>query len=182
VSKAILVTATRQDGWWSVRADVPQAVVWTQTKRLDQVEDMSREAIALALDVPESSIDVEVEFDIPGDLLDLVEAAQTMSVVATRSQVLSTRMNHEVAGALRNRGFSVRDIGMIMGVSAQRVSQLLAGRPQVRGTSKSTPVKSAAASKRAAPDTPVELMGEFTEAVTTAVRALTKLTRRLKGS
>jgi len=177
VSEAILVTATRQDGWWAVRADVPQAVVWTQTKRLDQVEDMSREAIALALDVPVSAIDVEVEFDIPEDLLDLVEAAQTMSAVATRSQVLSTRMNHAVAGALRTRGFSVRDIGMIMGVSAQRVSQLLAGRPQVRGTAKVAP-----ASRKVSVDSPVHLMGEFTEAVTTAVRALTKLSRRLRRS
>jgi predicted transcriptional regulator len=177
VSETILVSATRQDGWWSVRADVPQAVVWTQTKRLDQVEDMSREAIALALDVPKSTIDVEVEFDIPEDLLDLVEAAQTMSAVATRSQVLSTRMNHAVAGALRNRGFSVRDIGMIMGVSAQRVSQLLAGGSQVRGT-----VKAKQASRKVTEDSPVDLMGEFTEAVTTAVRALTKLTRRLARS
>lgn len=180
MSESILVTATRQDGWWAVRADVPQAVVWTQTKRLDQVEDMSREAIALALDVPESTIDVEVEFDIPDDLLDLVEAAQTMSAVATRSQVLSTRMNHVVAGALRSRGFSVRDIGMIMGVSAQRVSQLLAGGPQVRGTAKTTPTKATPASRKAAPDTPVELVSEFTEAVTTAVRALRKFTRRLR--
>ncbi len=182
MSESILVTATRQDGWWSVRADVPRAVVWTQTKRLDQVEDMSREAIALALDVPKSTIDVEVEFDIPEDLLDLVEAAQTMSVVATRSQVLSTRMNHAVAGALRSRGFSVRDIGMIMGVSAQRVSQLLAGQPQVRGTAKATPAKATPASRKMAADSPVELMGEFTEAVTTAMRALTKLARRMKGS
>ncbi len=163
-----------------MRADVPQAVVWTQTKRLDQVEDMSREAIALALDVPESTIDVEVEFDIPADLLDLVEAAQTMSVVATRSQVLSTRMNHAVAGALRTRGFSVRDIGMIMGVSAQRVSQLLAGGPQVRGSSKSAPVNTASASRKVSVESPVDLMGEFTEAVTTAARALTKRTRRLR--
>lgn len=181
MSESILVTATRQDGWWSVRADVPQAVVWTQTKRLDQVEDMSREAIAVALDVAESTIDVEVEFDIPADLLDLVEAAQTMSVVAARSQVLSTRMNHALAGALRNRGFSVRDIGMIMGVSAQRVSQLLAGRPQVRGTTKATSTKAAPASRKVAPDTPVEIMGEFTEVVTTSARALTKIIRRLKG-
>ena len=174
MSDPVVVTATRQDGWWAVRAAVRDAVVWTQTKRLDQVEDTSREAIALALDVPVSTVDVEVEFDIPADLLDLVEGAATMSAVSSHMQNLATRMNHVVAGELRNRQFSVRDIGMIMGVSPQRVSQLLAGQASVRGASKSAPARTAASMHSAA-----ELLGEFVDAVTTAGQTLRSLLREL---
>lgn len=174
MSGPVVVTATRQDGWWSVRADVRDAVVWTQTKRLDQVEDTAREAIALARDVPISTVDVEVEFDIPADLLDLVEGAATMSAVSSHMQALATRMNHVVAGELRNRDFSVRDIGMIMGVSPQRVSQLLAGQAPVRGASKAAPARTAASMRSAA-----ELLGEFIDAVTTAGQTATSLLRGL---
>jgi predicted transcriptional regulator len=177
VSEPVVVTATRQDGWWSVRADVPHAVVWTQTKRLDQVEEVSREAIALALDVPASTIAVEVEYDIPGDLLDLVTAAHTMGVTANQMQTIATRMNHVVASELRDRGFSVRDIAMMMGFSAQRVSQLLAHRSPVRGTSRSKPTRSVVAKESAA-----DLIAEFTESVSTAVRTLKSTLRRLSVS
>ena len=44
------VTASRSHGWWAIHANVPGASVWTQARRLDQVEATAREAISLALD------------------------------------------------------------------------------------------------------------------------------------
>lgn len=52
----------RSGGWWAI--SVPQINgVHSQARRLDQVRATAREAIALMLDVPADSFDVEVERD-----------------------------------------------------------------------------------------------------------------------
>ena len=57
----------RLGGWWAV--DVPQIRgAHTQTRRLDQVEAMTREAIALLTDVAPSTFDVMVEPVMEGDV------------------------------------------------------------------------------------------------------------------
>jgi predicted RNase H-like HicB family nuclease len=49
----------RHDDWWVI--EVPEVDgVFTQAERLDQVEAMARDAIALMLDVAAGSFDVEV--------------------------------------------------------------------------------------------------------------------------
>lgn len=174
MSAPVTVTATRHEGWWSVRADVADAVVWTQTKRLDHVEDMAREAIALTLDIPTDDVDVEIEFDVAPEIVNMVEAARHMSEVAAHTQQIATRMNYSVAARLRSTGFSVRDIGMLMGLSAQRVSQLLAGERRVTGTSRRAP-----SGRRSAPDSPAELIAEFMAVVDPLRKALARAKRGL---
>lgn len=50
---------TREGNWWAI--DVPGVPgVHTQAKRLDQAEAMARDAVALMLEVPPDSFDVEV--------------------------------------------------------------------------------------------------------------------------
>lgn len=50
---------TREGNWWAI--DVPGVPgVHTQAKRLDQAEAMARYAVALMLEVPPDSFDVEV--------------------------------------------------------------------------------------------------------------------------
>ena len=52
-----IATARRSGDWWAIEVPGVQGV-HSQAKRLDQVESMAREAIALMLDVPEDSFDV----------------------------------------------------------------------------------------------------------------------------
>lgn len=52
--------AERSGKWWAI--EVPEIPgVFTQVKRLDQVEEMARDAIALMLEVPADSFDTEVQ-------------------------------------------------------------------------------------------------------------------------
>lgn len=123
------VTATREDGWWVL--DVPELEgVFSQARRLDQAEDMARDAIAVMLDVPEESFDVVVEPRLMGaaakDLQEALEARGWLVEVQTKAAtttVTATRRLHE-------EGLPVRDIGRLLGLSHQRVAKILAGTPR----------------------------------------------------
>ncbi|MEU7570251.1 hypothetical protein [Micromonospora sp. NPDC049240] len=86
-------TCVRSGGWWAIT--VPEiSGLFSQARRLDQVEGMAREAITLLLDV-----DPQAE-----------ESAEEATITAVR--------------ALLAKGYTVRDAGALLGISAQRVSQL----------------------------------------------------------
>lgn len=54
----------RSGSWWAV--SVPELKgVHTQVMRLDQAEEMSREAIALFLDVAPESVEIQVDVEVP---------------------------------------------------------------------------------------------------------------------
>lgn len=120
------VTATRSKGWWAIHADVPGAIVWTQSRRLDHVDDIAREAIALALDIPEDSFELEVTSVLEERLRAQIDAAISLSKIAEEAQQAATRLNQVVARNLKDEGMSVRDSGTLMDVSSQRISQLIA--------------------------------------------------------
>ena len=53
------VNAERSGAWWAITvAELPG--VFSQARRLDQIESMARDAIALWLDSPKDSFDVTV--------------------------------------------------------------------------------------------------------------------------
>jgi plasmid maintenance system antidote protein VapI len=126
VMTTFAVTATRSKGWWAIHADVPGAIVWTQSRRLDQVDGIAREAIALALDIPEDSFELEVTSVLEERLRAQIDAAIGLSKIADETQQAATRLNQVVARNLKEAGMSVRDSGTLMDVSSQRISQLIA--------------------------------------------------------
>lgn len=85
---------------------------------------MVREAIGLFLDVDPAGVEVLVEMMLPPELRDEVEQASRLRAEADRSQIASSGAMRRVARELVDRGLSIRDIGVILGISHQRVSQL----------------------------------------------------------
>ena len=126
--------ARRSGAWWAI--DVPDLPgVYSQARRLDRVDSMARNAIALFLDVDPASLDIRVEMNLPSDLRRDVDAVGRLRAEADRLQVESSgamrRLTHELLG----RGLSVRDAAAILGISHQRVSQLVrAESERVAGT------------------------------------------------
>lgn len=113
----------RSGDWWAVEVpDVPG--LFTQVRRLEQVADYVRDAAAgLGVDIA----DVKVEVD-PSDNLDLEALAivrQHLAALERMQREVANESRH-LAAHLRDQGLSVRDTGFLMGVSAQRVSQLTA--------------------------------------------------------
>jgi len=140
--------AQRDGNWWAISvAGLPGAL--TQVRRLDQAEAMTREVIALVLDVPEDSFDVQVVPDLTEPqraAMDELDKAKA-SYAAAAARV--TERQQDVASLfVRDEGLTVRDAAVLLGVSYQRVSQLTHDRPgRFMATKKSNGSKFSAARK-----------------------------------
>lgn len=128
---AYSVHATRSGAWWAI--EVPEIKgVHSQARRLDQVEAMAREAIALVLDVREDSFDLIISHTVPVEwntTIARVREAQRAFEAARANLGFALR---ESVRELQKAGLPLRDVGSLMGMSAQRVSQLLDDEPGKR--------------------------------------------------
>ena len=121
------VVAERSGKWWAAHVpDLPG--VHTQARRLEQVESEAREAIALMLDVEPKTIAVLVEPKLPDAVLALIAAVAVAHLAAESAQVKEREAAREAAKALVvDLGLPQRDAGKILGVTHQRVQQILSG-------------------------------------------------------
>lgn len=120
----VTAKAVRSGDWWAV--EVPEVDgAYTQAKRLDQIPAMVADAVYLLADVP--VVDVEVDLDVDfGDPALLAEAREVRQQVgdAVAAQDRAATASRRVVTRLRGRGLSVRDVGALLHLSPQRVSQL----------------------------------------------------------
>jgi predicted RNase H-like HicB family nuclease len=153
--KTYTAVAERSGDWWAV--SVPEVRgVFTQARRLEQVAPMAREAIALLIDAPEDTIEVEVDVKLP----DNVEADRER-VRDLRGMIDTvTAQYREALAALTDEltsqiGLSMRDAAELAGVSFQRVSQILSEPPiqslTVRYAAKRVTPQKATPARKAAP-------------------------------
>ena len=126
MARSYHVDVVRSGSWWAI--SVPELPgVFSQARRLDQVEEMVREAIALYLDAPADEIGaIEIDVTPPESVGALLETVRMSTAEAERAITRATEARHEVARTLRNEGLPTRDIGALLGISHQRVSQILA--------------------------------------------------------
>ncbi|MBT1176873.1 XRE family transcriptional regulator [Bifidobacterium callimiconis] len=116
----VTAICTRSGGWWAV--EVPEIPgLFTQARRLDQVEDMVRDAAKL-LDSPVDEVNIEPELD--ADTSRMVEELFAKRDAACKAQEEASRLARSTVNALRNEGLTVRDVAIVTGVSPQRVSAL----------------------------------------------------------
>jgi len=121
------VHATPHNGWWAITVnDVLNSTINTQARRIDRIEAMARDAIALGLEVPPDSFDVDVSFTIDDALQELIQEARQSSLLAQEAHTIAANKTKEAVRFLHKQGFSTRDSGTLIGLSAQRISQLLA--------------------------------------------------------
>lgn len=134
--------------WWAI--EVPQLRgVHTQTRRLDQVEAMTRDAIALLLEVPAGSFDVQVEPHLDPDVAATVQAARTASATARGAAENASQLQREAAHTLLGRyRLTVRDAGTLLQLSPQRVSQLASGRRSNAATAASSATRAQSTKSR----------------------------------
>lgn len=122
------VRCQRSGGWWAITIpEVPGA--FTQARRLDQVESMARDVIGLMLGVPEDSFGIQVATvldDRAQKVLEQVDKAKGAAEDARREAVVA--MDRAARTLVRDEGLSLRDAGRLLGVSFQRVSQLVGSR------------------------------------------------------
>lgn len=117
------VTARRTGDWWAL--EVPELPgVYSQSKRLDAASDAAREAIAAMLDTEPDSIEVHIEPDLDQETHEAIQAARRAREAAEAAQDAERDAMRSAASTITRR-LSQRDAGELLGVSFQRVSQLL---------------------------------------------------------
>lgn len=116
----VTAAAERSGGRWSV--EVPEIPgLFTQTRRLDQIDAMVRNAAGM-LDREIGTVTVEPKLPERDErmLAELLDARRRASEAQSRASSLT----RDAVGVLRSQGMTVRDIAAVIGVTPQRVSAL----------------------------------------------------------
>jgi hypothetical protein len=123
VNKTYVATAAREGRWWVITVD---GVGVTQSRTLRDAPNTARGLISAMLDVDEEEIVVLVEPALDRELAEHVRFARGQVADLDRLQRDAAAASREAARALIAAGFSGADAATVLGVSPQRVSQLLA--------------------------------------------------------
>ena len=113
-------------GYWI--ADVPSVPgAHSFAKRIDQINVNIREAIAVALDIDDTDeIEINPRVALGSSLEKLLGEARHLRDVADEATQAASEASREAARALVEQGeLSLRDAGALLGVSHQRVGQLV---------------------------------------------------------
>lgn len=122
---AYTAMATRSGSWWAIQV-LELDGVWTQARRLDQVEAMARDAIALLLEVPEDSFTITVQVELPDEMRAALEELHAAKAKADSASAEASHVAQRTVQILHDKAhLPLRDIGQVLGISHQRAHQLL---------------------------------------------------------
>jgi hypothetical protein len=139
VKPSYQVRIWHEDGWWLARvmaasddADTSALNALTQARSLAKIESMARDLIATILDADEDSFDVKFEYLLPGESGDLVCQAKGARAWLDAAQALWQERSATAARALAEEGYSLRETATLLGLSHQRVDQILGSHSERR--------------------------------------------------
>jgi hypothetical protein len=130
MARGFTATARRSQGWWAleVTGNDLQYPAYTQARRLDQAEATVRDLLALHFGMDVTKVgDVEVVPILDAPLADEVTKTRHARDKAERHRVDAVWQTRQTAQHLKQQGLPQRDISILLGISHQAVSQLLAG-------------------------------------------------------
>ncbi len=122
--KAYQATAHRSGNWWALTVDGLPGV-HSQVRSLRQAETVIKEAIGLVLDVDSDAVTVVVTPELPKAVRLKVIKSRAKVTALQHIQEETAALSRDAARALIDEGLSQRDAAEILGVSFQRVSQLV---------------------------------------------------------
>jgi hypothetical protein len=127
--RSFTATARRSQGWWAIEVtgDDLAYPAFTQARRLDQIEGMVRDLLALHFGIDKEhtgNVDLVPVLDSP--LGDEISRTRQARQNAERLRVDAVYLTRQTARHLKAQGLPQRDISILLGISHQAVSQLLA--------------------------------------------------------
>jgi uncharacterized protein involved in propanediol utilization len=116
---------TREGRWWII--DIPELDVTTQSRRIQDVEQMAAEAVAVM--TSQRVADVRITLEV-ADVDGIAVADEVAAITSARQERDDLERHladetHSLAQRLAAAGVTVRDIGDLLGVSFQRAHQLV---------------------------------------------------------
>jgi hypothetical protein len=124
VSRTYHVTAERGMKRWVLQC-VEHPGALSEVGRLDLAAGQIREAIAFVAGEPEDSFEIVVIPQLPAEYAEHAECARQLRVSASAATSKAAEEARLAAQVLAGSGYTLRDIGTVMGVSFQRAAQLL---------------------------------------------------------
>lgn len=113
-----------EDGVWLAHIEeVPE--VHTYGRTLPKAEAHLRDALALWLEASEEELTILPSYDLPSDAVDAIALASRWRLQASQTDAQASRQTIRACLLLQEAGLSQRDIGGLLGLSHQRVHQLL---------------------------------------------------------
>lgn len=112
----------RKAGQWWVKVPALDDLM-ISSKRLDLAAEQIKDLISEREGVERCDVILKVETTIPGIMCDL-DGAQEKMRTALRMQDEASKEIRDVVARFRNEGLSMRDIGVLLRISPQRVAQL----------------------------------------------------------
>lgn len=125
MKKMYRVNVEREPGFWIIRVqDLPEVV--TQARRLAEVKQNAQEAIAVWLDRPLDEIVVSLNVVVPTVVKSALDEAQRLQQEASERLERAGAATSEAARWLtKELGLTLREAAELLGVSFQRVAQLV---------------------------------------------------------
>lgn len=120
------ITVTRDGKWWMI--EVPAIDGLTQARRISEIEDMALSLIAVTVDEPASQIELGSMHIVVAGLGDVTEYSHDVEAArsaAEEAEVNVSRIMREKANLLVDADIPLRDAAEVLGVSYQRVHQLV---------------------------------------------------------
>jgi hypothetical protein len=123
------VVAVPDGRWWSIEVTggLPKnRIVFTQARRINDIDAVTRDAIALLLEVPPDSFELAIAYRLPEALqalVDLFARADALDTVA-RTESADAR-SRAAAGLTATEGLTYREAADLLGISHQRIKQLV---------------------------------------------------------
>jgi hypothetical protein len=118
---------TQEDGLWVIH--IPELELVTQAEHLRDTDRMATSIISLHLKVGSASILVRRSniFGLPKGAAEAISKAVEARGRWNAAQEVATEVTLKAVHRLRDCGVSLRDTGYLLGLSHQRVAQLLEG-------------------------------------------------------
>jgi hypothetical protein len=120
--------AVREGSYWVVTADPDVLHLAGQVRRLDDAVPVMQSIVAAALDVPEASVSIELDVQLPAEAADLLADAQRREADGRDALAQAGRLRRDAIATLRTAGLNQREVAHALGLSPQRVSQLARAR------------------------------------------------------
>jgi hypothetical protein len=112
----------RKAGQWWVKVPALDDLM-ISSKRLDLAAEQIKDLVSEREGVERCDVILKVETTIPGIMCDL-DAAQEKMRASLKLQEEASKEIRDVVSRLRSEGLSMRDIGVLLRISPQRVAQL----------------------------------------------------------
>lgn len=126
MSTTYKVEVTRDGKWWMIA--IPELNALTQARRIEDVPTMARELIALETGVALTDVAIEQRIELAAGGEDLAERVRIIRDRRARLSEEEARVQTDMAQFAKELAAAdvpVRDIGSLLGVAHQRVSQLV---------------------------------------------------------